>query len=145
MNTERQFPTNTESGASAEPSRHSNARSRTATRVRAARRIRVDTNPRGRAAAPAETPALVTGPAPAESPRAPGAFAALAEHLDERDRPILGMLLAGDHPDDMAQLMGLSAETLGLRVRTLVTRLGAVRAAGEPDGERPAGRQSQMT
>jgi hypothetical protein len=100
--------------------------------VRARRRVGVDSNPRASAAAPAEIAAPVTGPAPAESPRSREAFGALAEHIDERDRPILAMLLAGDHPDDMAQLMGLSADALGLRVRALIARLGAVRAARAP-------------
>ena len=144
MSTDHHFPTSTESAASAGRSRRSSARSRTATRVRSRRRVRADTNPRASAAGPAEIAAPVTGPARPEPARAPSAFDVLAERGDERDRPLLAMLLAGEHPDLIAQTMGVGAEALGLRVRALVTRLGAVRNAPAPGGERPVGPQSQM-
>ena len=134
MSIDHHFPTSTESGATAGPSRLSSARSRTATRVRSRRRVRADTNPRASAAGPAEIAAPVTGPAPAEPARASSAFDALAERIDEHDRPLLAMLLAGEHPDLMAQTMGVGAEALGLRVRALVARLGAIRVARAPRG-----------
>jgi hypothetical protein len=134
MSVDHHFPTSTESGAIVGPSRHSSARSRTATRVRSRRRVRADTNPRASAAGPADIGGPVTGPAPPEPARAPSAFDALAERIDERDRPLLAMLLAGEHPDLMAQTMGVGAQALGLRVRALVARLGAVRVARAPRG-----------
>ena len=148
MSTERQFPISTESGANAGPSRHSSARSRTATRVRTRRRvradIRADTDPPARPAGPAAIAAPDTDPAPAEPVRPASAFEVLAERVDERDRPLLAMLLAGEHPDRMAQTMGFGAEALGLRVRALVARLGAVRNAPAPGSESPVGPRSQM-
>jgi hypothetical protein len=107
--------------------------------VRARRRGRADSSPRASAAAPADTAPPATGSAPAEPPWSPGAFETLAERIDERDRPILAMLLAGDHPDEMARVTGLSAEVLGLRVRALVARLGTARAGRAPRSMAPAG------
>jgi hypothetical protein len=144
MSIDHHFPTSTRSGATAGPSGRSSARSRTGTRVRSRRRVRADTDPRASAAGPAEIAAPVTGPARAEPARATSAFDALAERIDERDRPLLAMLLGGEHPDLMAQAMGVGAQALGLRVRALVAKLGAVRNAPAPGGESPVGPQSQM-
>jgi hypothetical protein len=66
-------------------------------------------------------PALPTRPA--LSALSPEAFPALADHIDERDRPILAMLMAGDHPDAIAARMGISARALRLRRQALTARL----------------------
>jgi hypothetical protein len=142
MNTE-QFPSSPESAASARPSRHFSARLPPTTRGRTRQRVRAGADSGPSAASPGDLAAPVTGAARTEAPRAQGPFDVLAARIDERDRPLLAMLLAGEHSDEMAQVMGLGAEALRLRVQALVAALGA--ALGEASrGERPAGFQAQI-
>jgi hypothetical protein len=69
---------------------------------------------------------------PELSALSPEAFNELADHVDERDRPILAMLMAGDHPDAIAGRLGISARTLRLRQRAIIGHLTPVLAGPAP-------------
>jgi DNA-binding NarL/FixJ family response regulator len=55
----------------------------------------------------------------------PGALAAIGEELEVRDRPILGMLAAGTHPREIANVLGLDENELDVRRSSMLGRLKA--------------------
>jgi DNA-binding NarL/FixJ family response regulator len=57
-------------------------------------------------------------------------FYELADLVPERDRRIVAMLLERAHPDDVAELLGISAHSLTLRHRAIIEGLDAAYAAG---------------
>jgi DNA-binding NarL/FixJ family response regulator len=64
----------------------------------------------------------------------PSPFAELARSVAEEDRRILAMLLLGDHPDDIADSLGISARLFRMRRETMVRRLDAVAGFRAPRG-----------
>jgi DNA-binding NarL/FixJ family response regulator len=55
-------------------------------------------------------------------------FYELADLVPERDRAIVAMLLERAHPDDVAELLGISAHSLTLRHRAIIEGLDAAYA-----------------
>ena len=55
----------------------------------------------------------------------PNAIRALLDHVDDRDRAIVAMLLERARPDHIAGLLGISAHCLELRRQGILKRLGA--------------------
>lgn len=53
------------------------------------------------------------------------ALASVGEELEIKDRPILGMLAAGTHPEEIASVLGLSEEALDVRRSEMLKRLKA--------------------
>ena len=53
------------------------------------------------------------------------ALASVGEELEIKDRPILGMLAAGTHPEEIASVLGLSVKALDVRRSEMLKRLKA--------------------
>jgi DNA-binding NarL/FixJ family response regulator len=53
------------------------------------------------------------------------ALAAVSDELEVEDRPILGMLAAGTHPDEIIEVLGLSRDELESRRSAMLQRLKA--------------------
>jgi DNA-binding NarL/FixJ family response regulator len=58
-------------------------------------------------------------------PRVPSEMTAIAAHVDAEDLPILGMLMNGVPPVEVAEVLGLTEEWLDIRRWAILERIGA--------------------